>query len=292
MTKFEWDLEKHGELAAGRVADDLVQRHGYTAPIDPLTVVKLERDSLRTGGADFKDCFDGKLKYFPKKRCFTLLYNTKYDVGYPAGKHHPRTRFSIAHELGHYFLDAHREYLLKGGMPHPSRSEFRRVHRKIEREADAFAASLLLPTQLIRSKVNRSFLTLSLIDELSRDFQTSPICTTFRTVSVSDDPCAVAGIRDGEVKWLFPSDRLIQGACYPRKGYIKSDFAVERWEAFRAGDTSRLTHEGEAADWLSIYGKAAKVGELTVHEHYLPVKMLGTLVVLLTLDDNEVFGFG
>ena len=74
-------------------------------------------------------------------------------------------------------------------------------------EAAVFAASLLLPTHLIRSIVSGSFLTLSLIDELSRDFQTSAICTTFRTVSVSDDPSAVAGIRDGEVKWLVANVR-------------------------------------------------------------------------------------
>jgi len=99
MTKFEWQLEKHGQVLAGRVADDIVARHRYTAPIDPLKIVDLERESLRAGGADFKNSFDGKLKYFPKKQRFTLLYNTKYDVGYTAGPHHPRTRFSIAHEL-------------------------------------------------------------------------------------------------------------------------------------------------------------------------------------------------
>jgi len=292
MTKLDWDLERHRQALAGRVADDLVQRQGYQGPIDPLKVVELERDSLRAGGGDFKNGFDGKLKYFPKRQRFILLYNTKYDTGYTAGPHHPRTRFSIGHELGHYFLDAHREYLMKGGTPHGSKSEFRRQNRRIEREADAFAASLLLPTHLVSRRVNQVQPTLNLVDELSREFQTSPICTTFRVVRLSEDPCAVAGIRNGEVAWMFPSDRLIEGSCYPCKGEVGSDFARERWESFSRGDVSKATHEGLASEWLSLFGRAAKIEDLGVCEHYLPVRLMDTLIVLITLDDNELFGNG
>ena len=176
-------------------------------------------------------------------------------------------------------------------MPHPSKSEFRRQNRKIEREADAFAASLLLPTHLIRSRVNSTVPTLSLIDQLSSEFQTSSVCTTFRIVSVSDDPCAVAGISNGVVKWLFPSERLIEASCYPQKGEIHSPFANDRWDAFRQGDTEKVAHEGLAGHWFLLYGKAAAVSGLSVQEHYLPVRLMDTIVVLLTLDDNEVFGF-
>jgi hypothetical protein len=289
MTKFEWDLERRREILAGRVADELVQRQAYKVPIDPLKVVELEKGFLRAGGGDFKNSFDGKLKYFPKRQRFVLLYNTKYDAGYTIGPHHPRTRFSVAHELGHYFLDAHREYLLGGGTPHPSKSEFRRQNRQIEREADAFAASLLLPTHLVSGRVNQARPTLDLVDEISRDFLASPICTTFRVVRLSEDPCAVAGIRNGKVAWMFPSDRLIEGSCYPRKGVIESDFARERWESFGSGDASKVTHDGLASDWLSLFGRAAKVEDMSVCEHYLPVRLMDTLVVIITLDDNDLF---
>jgi hypothetical protein len=292
MTRLDWDVERQRQVLVGRVADELVQRHGYTAPIDPLKVVELERDWLRAGGGDFKNSFDGKLKYFPKRRRFILLYNTKYDAAYTAGPHHPRTRFSISHELGHYFLDAHRQYLLGGGKPHASKSEFRRQNRRIEGEADAFAASLLLPTHLVRRRVNQAPPTLDLVAELSREFQTSPVCTTFRVVRLSEDPCAVAGIRDGQVAWMFPSDRLIEGSCYPSRGDIRSDFARERWESFCRGDTSKITHEGLASEWLSLYGRAAGIEDLSVCEHYLPVPLMDTLVVLIALDDNDLFWDG
>jgi IrrE N-terminal-like domain len=291
MKKFEWQLEHGQEIVAARTADDLARRQRFQPPIDPLKVVELEKGSLRAGGDNFKNSFDGKLKYFPSRQRFILLYNTKYDEGYDAGPHHPRTRFSIAHELGHYFIDAHREYLLQGGLAHASKSEFRRQNQRIEREADAFAASLLLPTHLVQPKVNEARPSLDLIDSLSREFQTSPVCTTFRIVNLSGDPCAVAGLRDGEIAWMFPSERLIEGECYPRRGKILSDFAHDKWDSFVSRDTSKVANDGLASEWLSLYGRAADIDDLSVREHYLPVRVMETLVVLLTLNDEELFGF-
>jgi len=70
------------------------------------------------------------------------------------------------------------------------------------------------------------------------------------------------------------------------------EFARERWEAFFLGDTSKVTHEGLASDWLSLYGRAADIENLSVCEHYLPVRLMDTLVVLITLDDNDLFWDG
>src|SRR4029077_18498686 len=98
------------------------------------------------------------------------------------------------------------------------------------------------------------------------EFQTSPICTTFRVVRLSEDPCAVAGIRDGQLAWMFPSDRLVEGSCYPARGELRSDFARERWAAFCTGDTGKVTHEGLASDWFSLFGRAAQIEDLSVVE--------------------------
>jgi IrrE N-terminal-like domain len=144
-TNLDWETERRLQAAAGEQADALVIRLGLAVPIDPFKVIASETPFLVAGGRDFGSRFDGKLKYNREKNRFLLLFNTKYDAGQPPGKHHPRTRFSIAHELGHYFNEAHYDYLRRGGKPHPSSSEYR-TNVQMEREADAFAASLLLPT--------------------------------------------------------------------------------------------------------------------------------------------------
>ncbi len=88
------------------------------------------------------------MEYHRSRNRFLLLYNTKYDAYLLPGQHHPRTRFSIAHELGHYFLEPHRAYLRRTGKSHPSKGEFL-SDRTIEMEADAFAAGLLMPSALL-----------------------------------------------------------------------------------------------------------------------------------------------
>ena len=154
-TKMEREAEQFALKKVGWQADALIKRLNLSAAIDPLRVAKEEYPFLRAGGRDFGDRFDGKLRYASDKKCFVLMYNTKYDALCPPGKHHARTRFSIAHELGHYFIEHHHAYLTHGGKTHASINEFR-SNIMIEREADAFAASLLLPTHLISPIVNAS----------------------------------------------------------------------------------------------------------------------------------------
>src|SRR5271166_3114061 len=103
-TKFEWQADERCQELAGLLADEMAEHFELVAPIDPLEVVRREHRMLVAGGGDFSNRFDGKLKYNKEKRKFVLLFNTKYDVTMPAGRHHPRTRFSICHELGHYFI--------------------------------------------------------------------------------------------------------------------------------------------------------------------------------------------
>jgi hypothetical protein len=287
-TKLDWQLEQHAQEAAGKQADALIARLRLTAPIDPLAVAETERRFLRAGGRPFGGRYDGKLKYVREKNRFLLFYNTKYDAGMSPGLHHPRTRFSIAHELGHYFIEHHHRYLRGGGKPHASSSEY--ITKVLwEREADTFAASLLLPTHLAGPALNKGELTLARIDQVAGDFQTSLVSTAIRGVRLSDLPCAVAGLRDGQIAWMFPSERLIEGGCYPGKEAIESPIARGRWEAFAAGDDDRASEDGNLCHWFETYDREEELYGVYVTEQYLPVRIMGTLVVLLTMDEDELF---
>lgn len=286
-TKLDWQIEQHRQELAGKQADLLVARLDLSVPIDPLKVAFTEAPLLKAGGRDFGNRFDGKLKYNREKNRFLLFYNSKYDTGLPLGQHHPRTRFSIAHELGHYFIEPHHQYLRHGGLSHASSSEFI-SDVQMEREADAFAASLLLPTPIIKPIVNQGDLTFERLDEVAATFETSLVSTTIRCVRLSDFPCAVAGIRGGRIAWMFPSDSLLDDGCFPGKRDIESPTGKERWEAFRIGVNNRLTVSGKARHWFQMFGRANELHDLNVAEHYLPARIMGTLIVLLTLDEEEV----
>ncbi len=286
-TKLEWQADEECQARAGAEADALVKRLKLTGRIDPLAVAETERAFLRTGGDDLGDRYDGKLEYEPTKKRFLLYYNTKYDRVMPEGEHHPRTRFSVCHELGHYFLERHHEDLVNGEPPHESSGEFKNASQK-EREADAFAASLLLPTHLVDRSLNNGELTLATIDKVAAEFQASLLCTARRGVRLSDQPCALAGLREGRIAWLFPSNSLIAAKIYPGKKDIESPVAQARWAAFERGDDGRHQEDGLLRHWFQTFDRGEDLHDVEVTQAFLPVPVMGTLAVLLTMDEGDV----
>jgi hypothetical protein len=236
-------------------------------------------------GDDFRDRFDGRLEYHPSKRRFLLLYNTKYDRG---DEHHPRTRFSIAHELGHYFIERHHAYLRGGGKPHSSRDEFA-SGVDMEREADAFAAGLLMPSYLISPRVNETDMSLDRVRELSEEFQTSFVSTAIRSAQVSHFPTAVVGIRDGKVLWQSQSDCLVETGCYPgERGPLRSTSARDAWTEFAERKSVRAAGTSFINEWFRTYDRE-RLDHRSVTEQYLPVPSMGTLIVLLTIPEDELY---
>ena len=285
MNPTQWKIEQSATSKAGLLADTLIRRLNVSYPIDPLRIAKDEHPRLRAGGRDFGDRFDGKLRYDRKKRCFALMYNSKYDLGFPSGTHHPRTRFSISHELGHYYLEHHHAYLSHEGKSHASINEFRSTNI-IEREADSFAASLLLPTHLLKPIVNSGELSVSRLKGIADDFHTSLVSTAIRCVQLSHFPCALVGIRQGAKEWTFPSPALIDAGIYPHRSSLPKD-AKQIWAEFQAGAFESSQREGRICEWFNTYDKSS-LDRVFVTEEYIPVGSMCTLLVLVTLDENDV----
>lgn len=285
MTKMQWMARETVLERASQAADDVVSQ--APSPIDPLAVVRKEgRRLLRCQGDNFGDAFDGQLKYHASRRCFVLLYNTKYDQGIENG-HHPRTRFSIAHELGHYFLDKHRAYLMGGGEAHQSRSEFT-SDAIVEREADIFASTLLMPSRLARPLVNQGELTLDVIRELADTFRLSLVATSLRAVRISDFPCALVGLRDGCVAWCFRSKSLADAGFYPPETRSpQSVSALAQLKAFESGLAVADSGSALSSKWFRTYDRD-NLDNLHVDEHFIPVPAMGTLVVLLSVPEDEM----
>lgn len=282
----KWSPERDRLNAAADLAETIVTNLEIAKPpVDPFAVIKSERRFLLALGEDFGDAFDGRLEYQSPR--FLLFYNTKYDALPHSGSHHPRTRFSVAHELGHYFLDAHRQFLKKGGRAHCSQTEFLSDNLS-EREADSFAASLLMPSYLARPVVNKNELTLARLDDIARTFESSLVSTAIRAVRLSDYPCAVAGIRDGGIAWMFPSDRLIEASCYPGKRVLESPEAQRQWQKFTGGAAGRASVDGMARHWFEMYDREDELHGVYVTQEFLPVQVMNTLLVLLTLDDDDL----
>lgn len=277
------ELQRLGNIAAHE-ASEIVEVFNITdSPVDPFRIASEETPLLTLIGGDFGRRFDGQLEYHAKHGRFLLFYNTELD---PTGQH-PRIRFSVAHELGHFYLTQHRSYLLKNGKAHASRSEFT-SQIAMERQADIFSAHLLMPPKLLK-RANRDPLTIPRLKAIATRFQTSLVSTAIRTVQTSDFPCALIGYRDGRVAWRFASDALRSGGCYPGdKGTVGSDTAQMSWIDFERGTLRERTSDAPAGRWFRLYGNAEKRAPY-VTEHYLPVSSMGTMLVLLTIDEGDLF---
>lgn len=287
MTSLERSIYERKIEIAVQEAEALVERLAIRkAPIDPVMVAATERRILKLCPGNYKNAFDGRLEFLPKTRRFLCYYNTKYDRPGDDG-HAPRTRFSLAHELGHFFIDAHHEYLRAGGRVHPSQSEMLRS-TPFEDQADAFAAHLLMPNRLFRPLANQDAVSIEMIADLAQTFRTSFVSTANRAIECTHFYCAVAAIRDGEIAWLRPGKPLIEKGIYPGpRGLVRSAAARSACGAFQSGAREILPSSGWGRDWFRIYDDDLSQ-RLPVIESYLPAPVMNTLIVLLTIPEDEL----
>jgi Zn-dependent peptidase ImmA (M78 family) len=289
LTKMDWtELRTRKERAAERAAEVLKTLKVREAAVDPLTIARSEAPLLKVKSGNFRNRFDGQLEYHERQNRFLLLFNDKYDQYVAAGTHHPRTRFTISHELGHYFLEPHHTYLVRDGKSHGSKGEYSSPVM-MEREADAFAAALLMPERIMGEWVNDGDPTLENIEEWARVFHTSLSSTAKRSIDLSHFPAAVVPIKDGVTRMYHMSDAMIDGGCYPRpSGSSLPPTAYKAWQAFQSGSAQKSKAQSYVRDWFQTF-RSEDQNFLPVFEHYLPIPVTNSMLVVLTVPEDELF---
>ncbi|QGQ25807.1 ImmA/IrrE family metallo-endopeptidase [Gimesia benthica] len=117
-------------------------------------------------------------------------------------------RFTVAHELGHYFLPGHPEHLFPNGEGiHHSMSGFISSD-KFERQADFFAAALLMPRDLFLGALRRAGDGFEGIETLAETCVTSITATAIRYTKFAEDPVAVVVSSGNQVDYCFMSEAL------------------------------------------------------------------------------------
>lgn len=127
-------------------------------------------------------------------------------------------RFSISHELGHYYLPGHPEIILVNGI-HQSQAGFISKDR-YELEADHFAASLLMPAFLFETALDKAGVGLDAIETLAAQCITSLTATAIRYAQHAPDAVAIIISTDNQIDYCFMSETLkeFRGLDWLRKG--------------------------------------------------------------------------
>ncbi|MPR37431.1 ImmA/IrrE family metallo-endopeptidase [Salmonirosea aquatica] len=142
----------------------------------------------------YEDCFDGML--FHDGWDYHIHLNM--DRGNTLTS--KRGRFTLAHELGHYFIEEHRIGLKYGLLtPHPSFNDYGHVER-IELEADYFAGCLLMPYNGYRTFCAKKPFSIDLLHEVSEHFQVSVMACLLRFIEAGTREILVVVSQDKTVK--------------------------------------------------------------------------------------------
>jgi Zn-dependent peptidase ImmA (M78 family) len=120
-------------------ARKLLKEHGTTLPIDVEAVVKRQRIDVRP--QPMEESVSGML----------VIKDGRATIGVNQSHHPNRQRFTLAHELGHYLLHGKRTRVFVDSSTMFFRDGLAAEGTdKVEIEANAFAAELLMPESVLR----------------------------------------------------------------------------------------------------------------------------------------------
>ena len=185
--------------AIEKLADEVRASYGQTVTPINLNAIA-EGESISLVPIEQCDGFHGRIEFLRDAASFVIYHP---DPNFAPNQ--KRVRFSIAHELGHYFIEPHRE-LLVAGKSHNSTPGFI-CDNALEVEADEFAAALLIPASHIEQRLRRrSFMSLAEILKMGDEWQSSARSATIRYVRYTGEACAMVVSKEGKLTKYIPSD--------------------------------------------------------------------------------------
>lgn len=212
-------------------------------PVDPIAIAE-SHDIVVEPKADAAPGVSGMLLRYGN--AFGILYAT-----YVASEGFQR--FSVGHELGHYFLDGHIDHVLKDGI-HASYAGFVSAD-PYELEADSFAAGLLMPASPFQRALRGRAPGLSTVESVAGLCRTSLTATAIRYAELSGDAVAVVVSTGATVDFCRLSDGMksLRELTWLKKGSpVPADTATGRFnrDVRRVAAADRLDADIDVMNWL------------------------------------------
>lgn len=192
-------LSPQREAEIGELAEFLADDRFPTNRIEPAAIAKSVDIAVIPG--HYEDDFDGMLEHDAGR--FFIYCNLDRVESLES----PRARFTLAHELGHYYIDEHRNALKTGKAPkHPSHCDHESKN-PIELEADHFASCLLMPSDRFQTHAKKLPPGLEAIRQLANEFGSSLTSAAIRYAKLDIAKCVIIKWNhDGYGwKWLSPT---------------------------------------------------------------------------------------
>jgi IrrE N-terminal-like domain len=212
---------------------------------------------------DYGDCFDGLIEH--RLGEFHIYCNSRTNEYEESA----RTRFTLAHELGHYFIDEHRNLLAAGKNPHGSSTDGQ-TKFLVEREANYFASNLLMPKSELLKLIGTSRLNLQALLDSGSHFGVSAQSSAIRCVQDSLCRSAVIMFRPTKMPWSefsiplqasgFTHLRRFNGLPPPGGASAKA------WETTTPGLSPIFSNTSTACTWFSGHSESGVTNEIIAEE--------------------------
>lgn len=227
------------------LAEAIAEEHAPSGRVEPEKIIRSNKITLSFG--NYEDAFDGMLEY--DGTSFHVYANLERLRGTDTG----RARFTLGHELGHFYIDEHRRALQAGvNGRHPSFSDHQSKN-PLEVEADHFACHLLMPTtRFVKAAKGRS-VGLEAVMSLKDLFGTSITSTAIRFTRLDLGPCTLVKWSDDGFQWKWfsqstfnagyrrtiedaanvpkdsPTGRALAGEAPPQNGIFQAGTLASAW---------------------------------------------------------------
>ena len=235
------DISWTASLAASRV---IRERGVLTLPVDPIAIARSVGIKVVAKPASAQGVSGMLIRHGNN---FAIAYATHIDS--PGFQN-----FSVAHELGHYFLEGHVDAVIGADGVHQSHAGFSSDDR-YELEADHFAAALLMPDVLFGAAVSRAGEGLAAVESLSALCVTSLTATAIRYSQCAEEAMAGVVSKGQRINYCFMSKALLEIAGPNRIGKGEalppgSPTEIFNRDAARIGRADRTTGESDLQDWI------------------------------------------
>lgn len=220
-------------------------------PIKPVIIAEDYKITWSIG--NYEDAFDGLLEHY--RSLFHIYVNKDRQ------QTRQRQRFTFCHELGHFFIDGHRNALANGEAPyHSSFTDFA-SENVIEREADFFSACLLMPrSRILRDYRQHRQFSFNIVKELARKYGLSLLATIYRLFHLDIHPMMIVQAKHGTISRIVFSNDFYYYPKY-KKDRIPEDSMMADYVT--KGIRYETTQQIWTGDWFNCHS------EERLYEHCL-----------------------
>jgi IrrE N-terminal-like domain len=254
---------------ARQTAEAFLKEEGIaTLPVDPFAIAA-SRDIDVKGKPEKPEGVSGMLLRHGNN--FGIVYATHIpSLGFQ--------RFSISHELGHYFLPGHIDQILKTDV-HVSRAGFVTAD-PYELEADHFAAGLLMPETPFRRAMNQHDPSLDAIEAVANQCVTSMTATAVRFAELTDRAVAVIVSTSGIIDYCFISEAM---KSLPKLDWIRKGTPLPSGTATArlAGQPARVLAGERIAETVDVRNWLGGMTSAEVSEESMGLGNYGKVLTVL-----------